>query len=171
MLGVDLGVADADSGMGGVDLGVDDAGTPPAMTVEVGTGADQFDSVAENQLMPFIQGPQGGGRYEGYHIWGGIKVKGYNPTMATIRLIYSRADNGDEVAYQERVLPLQGVGGGYYLAWGFAPRIHDCCLVLGTELIMRAEIVDQGGQTGFDERHIRTQDMCIDQLSGTSLCP
>jgi hypothetical protein len=65
---------------------------------------------------------------------------------------------------------LQPIGRGHAVAWGFAPRIRDCCAVLATRVIMRAEIVDRHGMSGFDEVTVVTQDSCIDLLSMQSVC-
>lgn len=142
-----------------------------APSIEVGTGSSGFEALREDQRVPFIQGPQGGGRYEGYHLWGALRAVGYDPEDATIRLIYLRADDREEFARQERILPLQPAGDGSFVAWGFAPRIRDCCEVLNIEVIMRAELEDRSGKSGFDEIRVRSEDRCVDILTQDSVCP
>lgn len=148
-----------------------DAAVRTGPSVEVGTGSSGFQELIEGQTIPFIQGPQGGGRYEGYHFWGAIRTVDYDPDEASIRLIYLRADDREEFARQERILPLQPAGDGSFVAWGFAPRIRDCCEVRNIEVIMRAEIEDNGGKSGFDEIRVRSQDSCLDILTDVSVCP
>jgi hypothetical protein len=72
----DLGGEDAGlSDTGPLDLGFVDGAVPNP--VEVGTGVDGFVPLADGALIELSQGPQGGGRLMGFHIWGAVKVRGF----------------------------------------------------------------------------------------------
>ncbi|MCC7381196.1 MAG: hypothetical protein IT384_05165 [Deltaproteobacteria bacterium] len=139
-------------------------------TVEIGTGADMFEPIAEGQEVEIILGPQGGGRNRGYHIWHALRARGVEPggAEATFRT-YLAADRS-EVATQTRRVDLQSLGGALVF-FGAAPQIEDCCLVEGQDLIMRVELLDANGLALSDERRVRASPACSDGVTGASICP
>ncbi len=152
------------------DAGVrvtEDAG---ARTVEVGTGRDFFQSLDEAGQVDIILGPQGGGRVEGYHIWGGARFVGFASQGALVRMRYYLDSDGALLADQERRQNLQP-SQGTFVTYGFAPRLSDCCLAEGQMVRMRVDITDMNGNTGSDERAVMTRGVCEDGPGGPSLCP
>jgi hypothetical protein len=149
--------------------GGDDSDASLVRTVEVGTGTDDFVPIATDEQMTQILGPQGGGRYMGYHIWSAIKVTGFQPRMATVRFQILDEDR-NELARQQRTLNLMPSMGAY-VAYGVAPWLDDCCVVRNRPLIMHAEIVDSTGATGMDERTVLGGPICPDSDRVTDICP
>lgn len=160
---------------GPMDAGIDsnmDAtartdGGPDGPTVEIGTGQDMFEPLTENQVVELSQGAQGGGRMLGYHIWSGVRVKGFNPRQAIVE--FSLIDDTDTVqALQERLLSLQPTG-EFHDAFGIAPRIMDCCALANKPVRMVVRVEDMDGLTGMDEITVMAGP-CIEQNSNQNLC-
>lgn len=162
----DSGAVPGDAGA--LDLGFVDGAVPNP--VEVGTGADGFMPLATGDTVRFEQGPQGGGRLMGFHIWGAVRAKGFAPQGALVRMRYLSLPNREVIGLQERMVTLQPDGDAF-VAYGFATRMVDCCAILSQRIIMRAEIQDRNGQTGADEREVMTEAACIDNTTQTNVCP
>ena len=144
-----------------------DAATP---TVEIGTGVDAFESIVEDQVLELRVGPQGGGRFEGYHIFSAVKVDGYDPVnlLATFQIL---SEDRQVQAEQARQFPRLQPDGEAYVAFAVAPRLMDCCVVEDATIYLRVEVRDQNGLTGSDERRVHTSALCEDQEQpGTSVC-
>lgn len=153
---------------GGAVTGADGSAGP---TVEIGTGLDRFEPIAEGDTLPLEVGPQGGGRYEGYHIYSAVRVQGYSPTnlLATFRILDA---DGNVQAEQARSFRRLQPDGDAFVAFAVAPRLMDCCEVEGEPVILAVEVEDEDGLTGADERRVMAGELCEDPESpGTSLCP
>lgn len=163
---VDSGLPPGDAGFD-QDLGVAlDASGPRC---EVGTGVDLFEEVAEDQVVALSLGPQGGGRYSGYHIWSSVRVNGVAPQRALVRFKLLMADTGTEIGRQERQFNLEPSGNNF-VAYGVAPWIDDCCPVRNQAVLMQVELQDQNGLTCTDQRRVRAADRCPDP-NGNDICP
>jgi hypothetical protein len=155
---------------GAPDAGLSADATAPAATpteVEVGTGEDGFAPVEVDQAIDPVLGPQGGGRFEGYHVTSAVRTRGLDRTMArvTFRLL---AEDGAEVGRQVRVFDLERRGADL-VAYGVRPRLTDCCLVAGKPMTMAVEVIDREGREGRDERRV-VAGPCLDDR-GRSVCP
>jgi hypothetical protein len=145
-----------------------DAGGP---VIEVGTGMDTFMPLMTDQMVNFVIGPQGGGRFMGYHIWTAIRTQGFNPNGAMVVATIRTASTGVVHAMVSRIIQLEQHGPDY-IAYGIAPRFDDCCLVAGKPLVMRAEITDQDGKHGADERRVLPEAICPSPANpSVSICP
>lgn len=162
----DVGANLNDASGGAINDAGDDGGAGDS--VEVGTGRDQYESLADGETVEIVLGPQGGGRVNGYHIWGGLKVVGFQPERARVSFTILDASTRELRASQTRVVTLEPSSDGF-VAYGLAPRIMDCCDVEGRSVIMRGEIEDAAGKRGSDERVVRAS-TCVTG-SGAPLCP
>jgi hypothetical protein len=150
---------------GGVDAGMD-AGIHRA---EIGTGVDGFEPLTTGQDVMLTQGPQGGGRQGGFHIWHAVRTRELNPEALTMAFHVYSVDTREELAAQTRMADLQPDGTGGYVIWGVAPPFPDCCQAANQDVIMHVLVTDADGMTGEDERTIHAL-ACRDN-AGTDLCP
>lgn len=169
----DAGTTPVDSGALGVDGGFApdqgvsvDASGPRC---EVGTGVDLFEAVTEDQVVALSLGPQGGGRYSGYHIWSSVRASGVSPQRALVRFKLLMADTRTEIGRQERQFNLEP-NGENFVAYGVAPWIDDCCPVRNQPVLMQVELQDQNGLSCTDERRVRAADRCPDP-NNNDICP
>jgi hypothetical protein len=155
----------------GQDAAASDSGQPDAgdqAVVEVGTGQDGFVAVPEGGMVDLTQGPQaGGGQFLGYHVFGAVRVRGLDPQQALIELTLVD-DTGTEQAREERQVNMQP-DGDWFVFYGAAPRIMDCCAVANRSATMRARVEDRNGMIGMDERTV-TVGACIDNNTGANHC-
>lgn len=170
-LGVGSGLdASVDAGTpgdsGSEDLGTADAGGPHC---EVGTGADVFEPLTEGQVVALTLGPQGGGRYRGYHIWSAVRVSGvaHQRVAARFELIHVRTSS--VVGSSDRMFNLQPSGDAY-VAYGVAPWISDCCLLRNEAVRMRVDLTDSRGARCVAEQTVTAADRCPDP-DGRDICP
>lgn len=136
--------------------------------VQVGTGVDHFEEVTAGELMPLIQGPQGGGRWGGFHIWHAVRVRGFDHRGISLSFETRLASNQEMLASQTRRVNLVSDGTGHHIAYGIPPAFPDCCLAAGNEVVMAVSITDAAGRTGADEITVRAG-VCRD-TSGVDLC-
>ncbi len=160
----DVGPSDT----GPVDLGFVDGAVPNP--VEVGTGVDGFVPLADGELIELSQGPQGGGRLMGFHIWGAVRVRGFAAQGTLVRFRYLSLPDRAAIGIQERMVTLQPDGDAL-VAYGFATRLNDCCAILEQRIVMRVEVEDRNGVTGADEREVTTPAACIDNTTQQDVCP
>ncbi|MBI4816542.1 MAG: hypothetical protein HY791_09790 [Deltaproteobacteria bacterium] len=146
------------------DGGWSDAGE--AKVVEVGTGYERFEELTEDQEIRLTLGPQGGGPIEGYHIWSAVRTSGLEPGGLRVLFTILDAETRSVHARTERLVDLQPTADGRFVAYGFAPRLHDCCVVRGTSILMHAEVIDSGGMAAWDEKRVRAAAMCSDGQGG-----
>lgn len=149
----------------------EDGGAGTAVIVEVGTGVEGFVPLVEGQEVPLNAGPQGGGRFDGYHVWAAARTRGLNPQGATLELSILDGDTRAVHATQTRVYTLEPSGGAF-IAYGVAARLDDCCAVAGRAVIMRAAVSDVAGLSGSDERRVMVAPICPPTTGvGTPVCP
>lgn len=166
---VGQGAVDAGPGDSGpIDLGFVDGAVPNP--VEVGTGVDGFVPLADGQLIELSQGPQGGGRLMGFHIWGAVRVRGFAAQGTLVRFRYLSLPDRAAIGIQERMVTLQPEGDAL-IAYGFATRLNDCCAILDQRIVMRVEVEDRNGLAGADEREVTTPGACIDNTTQQDVCP
>ena len=162
------GPHNGDSGDSGV--GRDTGGSVDERTLRVGTGFDAYEPLTEGELVELVVGPQGGGRFSGFHIWSGFRVENYNPTdvRATYRIMTLE---NDVLALQERVYAGLEPNGDGFVSYGAAPRLDDCCLAETSTIVLRVDIVDGDGMNASASVEVRTG-ICEDsERPGFSLCP
>jgi hypothetical protein len=148
----DAGVTDASStdiGMGG------DAAGPWA---EIGQGNTQFVPIAEGDKLVFNLGPQGGGRYNGYNVWGSLRANGVMPQG--IGLSYSLTSTSGEVLASTNLNTNLMPDGSNLGIYGLVVIIGDCCKAFGRDLTYRVDVMDMSGVMRTDVRHVRGADQC-----------
>jgi hypothetical protein len=153
-----MDAADAGSGqdVGPSDGGATDAGSP---TVELGTGTDHYESLTAGEKLIFNLGPQGGGRFGGYNIWGGVKASGVNPAGVTLDYVLT-ATSGAVLAHSNRMATLVPDGSGSYVAFGITVILDDCCKATMRPLHLHLQFMDQSGVTKTDDRDVVGADQC-----------
>lgn len=158
---------DSDSG-GNVDGGVE-----PTEWVKAGTGVDMYEALTEGQTVELIQGPQGGGdRFGGFHIWGGLEAKGFDPNGIECSFFVLTANDRTELAaIRDRPLVLEPTARGTYVAHSITMILNDCCPAVSSDLIIRVTVKDSNGKTGEDEVTVKGASQCFDALSSMSACP
>jgi hypothetical protein len=97
-----------------------------------------------------------------------VRVKGFVPEEALIDVVLVDA-SGTEQARQQRMLTLQASGDAW-VAYGFAPRIEDCCALAEQEVLMQVRVEDSAGKIGTDERRV-TAGPCLDRNTNQTQCP
>ena len=150
-----------------VEIFQEDAGT--MQRIELGTGFARYRPLTDGQEVELSRGPQGGGRWGGFHVWHAATLNGYNPHVTELVFRTYLADDLTLVATSTRSFNLEYVEDRYVVA-GVAPPIADCCLAQNRELIMRVDVKDRDGRTGSDERRVRAG-VCAEMSGGPSLCP
>lgn len=115
-----------------------DGGVAPDATagafVEIGTGIVQFEPLNPDGPTELIPGPQGGGRFEGHHIWTTIRLVGVAPfELQTygVQVIDSDGASAAEFVREAPTAPFEQDEEGRWFLSGLAPRLADCCLVAG----------------------------------------
>lgn len=146
----------------------DDSDSLGDPTVEIGTGVDGFEALEDGQLVTLTLGPQGGGRWGGYHVWHAVRAHGFNPENVEAKFETHLASTDEEIARQTRRYDLVEISGGA-VAFGAAPWIDDCCVAEETDLVMSVELTDADGHTAHDERTVHTG-RCLD-ADDAPICP
>ena len=178
--GGDRGIIELDGSAGAVDgsppagdgSALDDALTadaaPASRRIEVGTGSMAFRSVASGEVMPFTMGIQGGGRYEGFHVWFAARTRDLDPQglQSTFSLLHSPSG---QVFGTTTIRTDYQASGDDFVVYGVAPRISDCCAARRSPLIMRVEVVAANGMRASDDRDVIGAADCSDG-EGNSLC-
>jgi hypothetical protein len=147
----------------------DDAG-PSGPRVEVGTGSAEFVPLTSGQVVELASGPQGGGRYQGFHIWVGARTWELDPEDLTARFVVLAAGDRAElgsVMWMTTFRP--SPDGESSEIWGGSPRLADCCAVIGRPIILRVEVDDRRGVSAAGEIDVVAGDRCRD-FTG-DLCP
>jgi hypothetical protein len=142
---------------------------PTGPRIEVGTGAIQFEPLSEGQVVELSSGPQGGGRFDGFHVWFGARSHELDPNAISVTFILMLASDRSELARLSWVTNFRPTAGEAYEIWGANPRISDCCAAVSQELVMRVEALDADGVTAAAEIRVVGEDECAD-LS-MSYCP
>lgn len=126
--------------------------------VEVGTGNTVFEAVTDGQVVPYVQGPQGG-----WHVWGSLRMGGLIPGDPED---VSSTDN-PIVTFKVQVDGAD-VGGFDALPRGFSPsgdafeRVGDTLILQITEsaqlegsaAVLTATVTDTCGTTVEDARSV-----------------
>lgn len=156
-----------DAGDSGMDAGEMDAGEGPR--VEVGTGYLEFEPLMEGQTVDLVSGPQGGGRYDGFHVWFGARTWEMNPEQISVTFRLLAASDRSELANLVWTTNFRPGKYGAQEIWGATPTISDCCLARSTPLVMRVEVADQDGRTAEAEIEVMGGPRC--ETFGMSVCP
>ncbi len=149
------------------DAAVEDAGAGPR--VEVGGGAFEFEALTEGQVVDFIAGPQGGGRFDGFHIWTGARIWRLEPSAISASFLILAASDRSELARLDWVTNFRPTSTDAYEIWGATPRLADCCAAVDQPLLMRVEVVDVEGISAAGEIAVRGAPECSD-FTG-NFCP
>lgn len=150
------------------DAGAVDAGEE-GPRVEVGTGSLEFEPLVDGQTVDLVSGPQGGGRYDGFHIWFGARTWDLNPEQINVTFQLLAASDRSELASLVWTTNFRAGQFGAREIWGATPTISDCCLAKGQRLLMRVEVQDQEGQTAEAEIEVMGGPVC--EAFGTNVCP
>lgn len=139
-----------DTGCGPTDPGPQLAPIPntaPTLSIEVGTGASDYVSLADGDPVDLIFGTQGG-----WHVWTGVKVRDKTVQDARINL-YARFEDGllagDPSAVAARLDPATDGSRTHASMRNF---IRDGNQTRGRRLILRVEVITSDGRHGAGER-------------------
>jgi hypothetical protein len=140
---------------GAPDAGAHDAGGP---WVEIGQGQMQFTPVADGDKLVFNLGPQGGGRFGGYNVWGAVRANGLMPLGITLSfsLTGTSGDVLGSVMFDTGLMP----DGANESEAGIAILLNDCCKAAGRVMTYHLDAKDTAGLMRSDERHVRGADQC-----------
>lgn len=162
----------ADAGGSGV-LHSDAGGLAPdggsSSNVTAGTGIDMFEPLTAGQTLHMIEGPQGGGRTQGYHIWAAARAVGIDPRGVKVTIEWLIHPSRTSLGLTQRMINLAPNGDGFAI-WAVAVPFSDCCLAKNADLILRARIEGSSGLSGGDEIQVRGGPGCYTP-SGVDLCP
>jgi hypothetical protein len=123
--------------------------TVPTLTVDVGTGAVEYEPLADGDPVDLIFGPQGG-----WHIWTGVNV--HDATVESVRMnLYSRFEDGalagDPSSVAAALEPVKDGGRSHASMRNF---IRDGALTRGKRLLLRVEVIAGDGRHGAGERRV-----------------
>jgi hypothetical protein len=144
-----------------------DAGGP---IVEIGTGTTAFVSLSNGEKLTFNAGPQGGGRYGGYNIWGGVRASDVMP--AGVTLVFSlTSSSGRTLGTANRMDTLRADGSGHFVDYGLSIVLDDCCAAVGRAIVFRLDLTDASGVMRSDERQVLGADECPPSPSNPLMNP
>ena len=131
-----------------------DAGVP---YIELGTGDRRYQVLEDEQIIPVIQGIQGG-----YHVWGAIRGDGFPDQDVIVDLTLSIDDHIYAQAHYTEPLFPRGADGLYdYPAVAVIfDSNDDVAPTNGLPMLLRAEVTPRDGMTLFDERVV-IPDCCV----------
>jgi hypothetical protein len=165
-VGEDAETGDADRADAEVDAGMDAGGGPE---IQVGGGAFEFEPLQSGQVVELITGPQGGGRYLGFHIWSGARTWDLDPTDMSAKFIVLHAGDRTELGRLEWVTSFRAGPDRSFEIWGATPRLLDCCAAVDQPLLMRIELLDRDGVSASAELPVQGGPSCTDPTG--DLCP
>lgn len=149
--GLGCGGADGPGSDGRADAGADEApDAAVAVTAEVGTGVDRFEVVQEGAVLPLIRGPQGGGRFLGYHVVGAVRLSSTLEGASSgdlITTMWVESPEGERRGRLDRRVPYFLEADGRWAVYGFDVRIDDCCRLAEQPFVMGAGIRPVDGAT------------------------
>lgn len=129
--------------------------------VEIGTGEDVFEPVADGGTVYVVFGPQGG-----YHLLGSLRAQGIVPgdtdrldeptnPVTTFRVFRDGAPIDTGLTYQQGLDPVPGEPGIYSMIGRFLILdITDDAELDGVELEMEVEVTDADGVVVTDRRRV-----------------
>jgi len=126
--------------------------SPREPYLELGTGFRRFEALSEGQVVPIIEGIQGG-----YHVWGALKGRGF--LDSDISLLFTLSLDGEVIAeadYFEFELPVDRAGD--YVYPGVAVIYYENERVgpsSGREMTLSLTINTSDGQSFSDEIKLR----------------
>jgi hypothetical protein len=127
-------------------------------SVELGTGQSQFTPLMNGDTVAFNPGPQGGGRYGGYNIWGAVSAHGVDPAGVTVNFTMT-SSGGHMLGGGERELTLVPSGADE-VAFGLPVILDDCCIAIGKAIALHLQLKDLHGGTFTDDRHVQGASSC-----------
>lgn len=146
-------LGDAGGDAGGSDGDLPDVG--PGVTLTLGTGLEGFAPLVAGSTLAFQRGPQGGDRYNGFHLWVAFKSQGLSPEGLTARwTLRDPAASAliGEAEYQLQLRPVEdGLG-----AFGMRVVIRDCCVAENRALSLHLLATDRRGIQAEAQRAIHT---------------
>ncbi len=124
--------------------------------LEVGTGVDSFEPIADGDSIPIVMGPQGG-----YHIAVSLRAHRLDPANVMVELDVAPLAN--RRPRQTTSFPVDFVPNaeGGYERLGLAAGLFSIECFRDRDVLLRTTTVDQGGRTASDERII------VPRFSGT----
>jgi hypothetical protein len=128
---------------------------PAPVAIEIGSGAEAYEPVSDGGPIRIIEGPQGGGRYYGYHVWVAALESGMNPT--DMQFAWSVKDPADALllgssSYYANLSPL----GDRYAAWGMRLILMDCCRAARHRLEIALTATAADGTSARAIRYVQT---------------
>ncbi len=108
------------------------ADVPTIGHVEVGTGIVAFEPLLSEVTTPLVAGPQGGGRFEGHHVWAALRLVDLEPqslSTYSIRIFDAEGALAAEFVRDITSAPFEQDAEGRWVLAGLAPRLTDCCQV------------------------------------------
>ena len=119
------------------------------LRVELGTGVETYEPLADGALVDVVLGPQGG-----FHVWTSVRV--HDPTLVVARIDLSArfADDGRPAGPPSSVTaPLVLVGTACEHT-GMTSFIADPARVRGQRVVLHVEVLVPDGRRGSAERTV-----------------
>ncbi len=126
------------------------AGAP---RITVGSGASEYNELADDQVLPVERGPQGG-----HHVWVAIRTLNLARSGAFVSLRGRLIDDGAALPSTTFVFSLDNDEGGYCKLFGLRYQLDNGTLdyrtLLGKKLAIDATVTDRFGNTASDSARI-----------------
>lgn len=122
--------------------------TPFEGTLEIGTGETGFEPVTDEQMVPFVFGPQGG-----HHVWISFRVTGFERQEVLMDLdVVPLGDREPPPRASPVRLYMSELGDdGRYEYIGWPAQIADAGCYVGVPLSIRMTLTDPAGHEVSDE--------------------
>ncbi len=133
-----------------------DAVTGPA-SVELGTGVDAFEPIADGMTLPIQCGGQGG-----FHVWGAFRAHGFD--LTNVHVVFNHVIDGAQMggaAFDFDVAPTDGERYGLTAFLGANQGVDVSGLALdGKQDTFSVTVSDQCGNSASDSRTIVLDSNC-----------
>jgi hypothetical protein len=127
---------------------------PEEVHLEIGTGVDRFGPLANDAAIDLIAGPQGGGRYFGYHVWLALYARALDPNEMSVEWAVRAEGVEAPLATAAYRVDLEPVGDDLG-AWGMRGILSDCCAAEMQRLELLLSVRDARGTMKEASLHVR----------------
>jgi hypothetical protein len=123
-----------------------DAGPVAAPELQLGTGKDSFEPLAEGQTVELIHGPQGG-----WHIWGSLRARGLASPLTVVYAV-ALADTGEVLS--STTYEIEPLAAGSWSLWaGLIGYVPEPERVAKQPVALSMQVTDaRGVQLGATQR-------------------
>jgi hypothetical protein len=137
-----------DPGPPGGEPEPDGGQTAAVADLELGTGINGFEALAEDQTVDIIFGPQGG-----YHIWAALRARRARVAPDRVEVHARLFKDGAELSDNAYRLNLYEAG-EYYEWYALQALVPDPVAIDGQLVTIRLELLDTNGVFASDERRV-----------------